>query len=49
MVKPTVCRLRRDSNRVFTLSGIADEAKPALVEGAQTECEPALVGTNAPV
>ena len=31
MVKPTVCRLRRDSNRVFTLSGIADEAKPALV------------------
>jgi hypothetical protein len=33
----------------FTLSGIADEAKPALVEALKLECEPELVGTNAPV
>jgi hypothetical protein len=31
MVKPTVCQLRRDSNRVVHLVR-ADEAKPALVE-----------------
>ena len=31
MVKPTVCQLRRDINRVVHLVR-ADEAKPALVE-----------------
>ena len=31
MVKPTVCQLRRDSNRVLHLVR-ADEVKPALVE-----------------
>jgi hypothetical protein len=31
MVKPTVCQLRRDSNRVVHLVR-ADEVKPALVE-----------------
>jgi hypothetical protein len=33
----------------FTLSGLADETKPALVEALKLECEPELVGTNAPV
>jgi len=49
IVKPTVCPLRRDSNRFVHLVWDRRWGQTRSRRGAQTECEPELVGTNAPV
>ena len=46
MVKPTVCQLRRDSNRVVHLVR-ADEAKPALVEALKLNANLNLLARSA--
>ena len=49
MVKSTVCRLRCDSNRFVHLVWDRRGGQTRSRRGAQTECEPELVGTNSPV